>query len=68
MQKTVNYHEDMPDFETNVKFDDLDRFSQDPDYLEPSKPSQTETKTKSAIKKSKFGNKEATTVAQTFAL
>lgn len=68
MQKTVNYLEDMPDFETNVKFDDLDRFSQDPDYLEPSKPSETETKKKSAIKKSNFGNKDAATVAQTFAL
>jgi len=53
----------MPDFETNVKFDDLDRFSQDPDYLEPSKPSETETKKKSAIKKSNFGNKDAATVA-----
>ena len=49
MQKTVNILEDMPDFETNVKFDELEEF--DPDYVgEGKKKHENETKKKSAMK------------------
>jgi len=65
MQKTVNYLEGMPDFETNVKFDEI--AEEDPDYIGESKKkngTETKIKKKSAMK-SKNAQKDFATVNKT---